>query len=238
MIRKLLSLSLFIFSTNFILLSQISNLFHLDVELGFNVGTPMMKISEIPEGATGQPGFGYHPAITVEYPLNQQFSLGMGVGYSQKNGQFTSPVTGKYDVVEGVFGTSFPIPIRVNYTGIVDGKFKNTYLDFPIFINYHCNIWKFRLGYQFSKLMNSSLTGDVDVRALILEFNDVAFDESETIKSKDHAILIGAERQLSKRFSIATRFTYGLAKIMKEELEEGINPQNLYFYLTGKFRLF
>ena len=237
MTRNLLLLSALIFITE-ISFTQIHNLFHLDIEVGMNIGAPMTNIFDIPEGAKGMPGIGIHPGITLEYPQNHDFSVGVGVGYSRKGGSFTSPVAGKYDVTRGIFGTNFPIPLRVKYTGIVDGIFENDYVDFPFFVNYHRNLWKFRLGYQFSKLLNARLDGEVDVRALLLNFNDVKYDESDNIKSKDHALIIGAERQLVGRLSIAANFTYGLVKIMKKELEEGTNPRNVWVYLMVKYRLF
>lgn len=204
---------------------------------GLSVGSPII-VKDIPAEATGRPGLGPNLGIQWRERFHPNFSLSIGLGYSEKGSQFTSPVAGKYDAARGIWGESFPIPIRINYTGVVDAKIQNSYLDFPIIASIHTTRWRFGLGYQYSKLLKGSLTGSVDVKALLLTFKDQAFDESANIQTRENVALLSIERAFSDRVSLAFETTVSLGRLMIKE-EEGVsNPRNVYVHLLVGYKLF
>jgi len=214
-----------------------SQRFHLDVRAGITTGSPII-VKDIPSGATGQPGLGLNAGLELTYVFNPKFSVTIGGAYAKKGSSFSSPVSGKYDATRGVFGERFPFPLRVNYTGNVEASYDMTYLDFPVLANLHVKKWWFGLGYQYSTLLAGSLNGSVDVKALLLNFNDIAFDESSNIKDYDHAVILKIGRQLTQRFSIATDFTVSTQRLMIE-MEEGFsNPRNVFINVLIGFKLF
>ena len=204
---------------------------------GLSVGSPII-VKNIPEGATGRPGLG--PTISLQWRerLHPKFSLAVGVGYSEKGSQFTSPVSGKYDATRGIFGKQFPFPLRIKYTGEVTGQIQNQYLDFPITASFHTNKWRVGLGYQYAKLLKGSFKGSVDVKALLLTFKDQAFDESAFIKGTENVGLVSVGCQLSNRISLALDTTVSLGRLMTK-VEEGVsNPRNVYMHLMVEFKIF
>jgi len=204
---------------------------------GLSIGSPII-VKNIPEEATGRPGFGPNLGIQWRERFHPNFSLSIGLGYSEKGSQFTSPVTGKYDAARGILGETFPIPIRIKYTGTVDAKIQNSYLDFPIIASVHTTRWRFGLGYQYSKLLKGSLTGSVDVKALLLTFKDQAFDESANIQTRENVGLLSIERAFSDRLSISFETTVSLGRLMIKE-EDGVsNPRNVYIHLLVGYKLF
>ena len=204
---------------------------------GLSIGAPLV-VKDIPEGATGKPGFGPNFSVLWRERFHPNFSLALGIGYSEKGAEFTSPVSGKYDAARGIWGQSFPFPIRIKYEGEVFGTIQNKYLDFPIVASVHTGKWRFGLGYQYSKLLKGSLTGSIDVKALLLTFNDQPFDESGFIESRENVALLSIGRQFSDRISISLDASASLNRLMTKE-EEGINnPRNVYAHLLIGFRLF
>jgi len=204
---------------------------------GLSIGSPII-VKNIPEGATGKPGFGPNLGIQWRERFHPNFSLAIGIGYSEKGSQFTSPVTGKYDAARGILGETFPIPIRIKYTGTVDAKIQNNYLDFPIIASVHTARWRFGLGYQYSKLLKGRLAGSVDVKALLLTFNDQAFDESANIQTRENVALLSIERAFSDRISLSFETSVSLGRLMIQE-EEGVsNPRNVYAHLLVGYKLF
>lgn len=210
---------------------------HLDIRAGMTTGSPIV-LKNIPDGATGRPGFGINVGLEYTYLFHQKFSMTLGAAYAKKGSSFTSPVSGKYDATRGVFGERFPFPLRVKYTGNVAAGFDMTYLDFPILANLHLKKWWIGLGYQYSKMLSGTLDGSVDVKALLLKFNDQAFDESDNIKDYDHAAILKIGRQLTKRISIATDFTVSAQRLMIEAEEGFSNPRNVFVNVLVGFKLF
>ena len=204
---------------------------------GLSVGAPIV-VKNIPEGATGQPGFGPNLSIQWRERFHPNFSLAIGIGYSEKGAEFSSPVSGKYDAARGILGETFPFPIRVKYTGDVHATIQNKYLDFPIIASVHTRYWRFGLGYQYSKLLKGSLTGSIDVKALLLTFKDQPFDESDFLKTRENVALLSIGRQLSDRISLSLESSVSFDRLMTKE-EEGVsNPRNVYVHLLVGFQLF
>ncbi len=204
---------------------------------GISIGGPL-AFSNIPSEATGQAGLGPNLSLHWREQFHSNFSISIGIGYSEKGATFTSPVSGKYDAARGILGEEFPIPLRIGYTGIVDGIIENRYLDFPIIASYHLKQWRFGVGYQYSKLLSGSLTGLVDVKALLLTFRDQVFDESDIIKSRENVGIVSIGRQLSNRLSISLDATMSFDKLMSKVEDGIINPRNTYVHLLVGFTLF
>ena len=210
---------------------------NLEVRAGITTGSPIVT-KNIPDGATGKPGIGLNAGLEYTYAFHPKFSITLGAAYAQKGSSFSSPVSGKYDATRGVFGERFPFPLRVKYTGTVDAGFNMTYLDFPILANIHLKKWWIGLGYQYSTMLTGTLDGSVDVKALFMNFNDQAFDESENIKDYDHAAILKIGRQLTKRISIATDFTVSAQRLMIEAEEGFSNPRNVFVNVLIGYRIF
>jgi len=204
---------------------------------GLSIGSPVI-VKNIPEEATGRPGFGPNLGIQWRERFHPNFSLSIGIGYSEKGSQFTSPVTGKYDAARGILGETFPIPIRIKYTGTVDAKIQNNYVDFPIIVSVHSTRWRFGVGYQYSKLLKGSLTGSVDVKALLLTFKDQAFDDSANIQTRENVGLLSIERAFTDKLSITFETSVSLGRLMINEQEGVSNPRNVYVHLLVGYKLF
>lgn len=203
---------------------------------GISLGAPII-LKNIPEGATGKIGVGPNFNLLWRERFHPNFSLSLGVGYSEKSAEFSSPVNGRYDAARGIWGQSFPFPIRIKYEGEVIGSVKNKYLDFPIVASVHINNWRFGLGYQYSKLLQGSLTGSIDVKALLLTFREQPFDESDIIESRENVALLSIGRQLSDRISIALDSSASFNRMMTETEDGRSNPRNVYVHLLVGFRL-
>ena len=94
------------------------------------------------------------------------------------------------------------------------------------------------MGYQYSKLLKGSLTGSVDVKALLLTFKDQAFDESAFIETRENVALLSIGKQLSDRINVSLEMSASLNRLMNKE-EEGLrNPRNVYMHLLVGFKLF
>lgn len=210
---------------------------HLEIRAGITTGSPIV-LKNIPSEATGKPGIGLNAGVEYTYVFHPKFSMTIGATYAKKGSSFTSPVSGKYDATRGVFGERFPFPLRVKYTGTVAAGFDMTYLDFPVLVNIHLKKWWIGLGYQYSKMLDGTLDGSVDVKALLLKFNDQAFDESANMKDYDHAGILKIGRQLSKKVSIAMDFTVSAQQLLIEAEEGFSNPRNVFINALVGYRLF
>lgn len=230
----LLYILILIFSNS--LLAQ-HTLNRLDIRSGVSVGSPII-IKDIPEGATGRPGIGLNVGLEYTRTLFSNFSLTIGGAFAQKKSRFSSPVSGRYDATRGVFGERFPFPLRVKYTGDVTAVFEMTFLDFPVLVNYHLPKWRVGLGYQYSKMIKGTLNGEVNVKALLLNFREQPFDESKNIKDSDHSAILKVSRYLGKRWSFSADVIISAQRLLIEP-EEGLkNPRNVFANLLIAYRLY
>jgi hypothetical protein len=213
------------------------NNFGITLNAGTTIGSPII-IKNIPEGATGQPGVGLNIGMEFSYLLHPKFSVSIGGAYAQKGSSFATPIEGKYDVARGVFGQRFPFPVKVNYTGNVRANFKMTFVDFPLLATIHLKKWRLGVGNQYSKMLDGTLDGLVDVKALFLKFNDQSFDRSNNIKEEDHAILAKIAYQLANRLSLSTNFSVSTQRLLLEQEEGFSNPRNVFATVLIGFRLF
>ena len=212
----------FFFSTTSLAQKPIS----FQLNSGMILGAPYTKP---PEGATGQLGKGPLYGLEMGVPIMQKFSIRGGVYYSIKGGKFQSPIEGKYDVAEGILGLKLPFPLKVNYTGDVDGAFENRYLDFPVYLRFRpFKLFSFGAGYQFSKLLKGKMTGTVDVKALLMKFNDEPFDQSEMVNKNDGAFLAELNFHFSENFEAKLRGSLGAKDVLIEDASGMGVPRNYY----------
>jgi len=210
--------------------------YHLDMRSGITTGSPII-IRNIPDGATGKPGIGFNAGLEFTYRIFPRISITLGAAYAEKGSSFTSPVSGKYDAARGVFGERFPFPLRVKYTGSVAANFNMTYIDFPVMTNVHFKKWQMGMGYQYSTMLTGKFDGAVDVKALLLNFKDQQFDESENIKDYDHALILKVGRQMSKRLLVAVNIAVSTQRLLIQPEEGFSNPRNVFANLLVGFRI-
>ena len=120
----------------------------------------------------------------------------------------------------------------------MDAGFDMTYIDFPLVANLHLKKWWIGLGYHYSKMLNGTLDGLIDVKALLLRFNDQAFDDSDNIKDYDHGVVLQIGHQFTNRFSISTDFMISGQRLMIVPEEGFSNPRNVFVNVLVGFKIF
>lgn len=208
--------------------------FHLDAQSrisiyaqgGLLVGTPF---GEIPEGATGRPGVRASTGLEMRWNATEIFTVHLGALFAHKSNEFQTPVTGKYNISDGILGIRLPFPINVNYTGTVQGAISNKYVDIPIYGGVRVGRrTMLTLGYQYSHLLDGQFDGTADVRALALNFPGQEFDESHLLREDDHAAIAGMHYLLFDQLEMRLRFGFGLNNIFTEIPEGMSSMRNLY----------
>ena len=193
---------------------------------GVLVGTPF---GEIPEGATGRPGVRASTGIEMKWTATSIFSVHLGALFAHKSNEFQTPVTGKYNISDGVLGIRLPFPINVNYTGTVYGAISNKYVDIPIYGGIQIGRkTMLTIGYQYSHLLDGQFDGTADVRALALNFPGQEFDESHLLRDDDHAAIAGMHYQFFDQLEMRLRFGFGLNNIFTEIPDGMSSMRNLY----------
>lgn len=223
----LLNLSLtFVLFVSIVLQVKAQSRISIYAQGGVLIGTPF---GEIPEGATGKPGVRASTGVEMKWALANKFSVHMGALFAHKSSEFQTPVTGKYNISDGVLGIRLPFPINVNYRGTVYGAISNKYVDIPVYGGFQVGKrTMLALGYQYSRLLEGQFDGTADVRALALNFPGQAFDESHLLRKDDHAATVGMHYRLFDQLEMRLRFGYGLNDIFTE-IPEGMNSlRNLY----------
>ena len=201
----------------------------LYLQTGIITGSPMGALSEIPEGATGAPGIGMNAGFEFKVRTSDRFSVNAGALYAQKSNQFQTPVTGKYNIADGILGIKLPFPVNVKYKGEAEGVFSNHYIDLPLYLGIQAGRrFSFNLGYQYSYLLNGRLSGLADVKALLLNFKDQEFDESHLINKNDQAAIGGVHYRFANRLEMRLRFSYGISRVFSRVPEGMSNMRNLY----------
>lgn len=231
--KAVLPIFLFFFLQNY-LQAQIG----WQINAGAIVGSPVM--SPIPEGATGKPGKGINIGTEILFSINEKLSIHGGVQYAVKGSEYTSPIEGRYDIAEGVLGIELPFPLEANYTGEVEGEFKNSYLDFPLYAKYKVlKRLSLSAGFQYSRLLSGSMTGEADINALFfININDQPFDQSDLIKKNDKALLGELNFHILDNLELKLRGTYGLSPILTEDPTGLGNPRNIYMGVMLGYRVF
>jgi len=226
----LLNLSLtFLLFTSFFLHLQSQSRISLYVQGGVLIGSPF---GEIPEGATGKPGVRASTGAEMKWEIGHRFSAHIGALFAHKSNEFQTPVTGKYNISDGVLGIRLPFPINVNYTGTVYGAISNKYVDLPFYAGFQVGKRvMLALGYQYSHLLEGQFDGTADVRALALNFPGQEFDESHLLRKDDHAAIAGMHYRLFDQLEMRLRFGYGLNNIFTEIPEGMSSLRNLYLGL-------
>lgn len=193
---------------------------------GVMIGSPF---GEIPEGATGKPGVRASTGVEMKWAAAPKISIHVGALFAHKSNEFQTPVTGKYNISDGVLGIRLPFPINVNYRGTVYGAISNKYVDLPIYGGLQVGRrTMITLGYQYSHLLDGQFDGTADVRALTLNFPGQEFDESHLLRQDDHAAIAGMHYLLFDQLEMRLRFGYGLNNIFTEIPDGMSSMRNLY----------
>lgn len=223
----LLNLSLaFVLFVSIVLQLKAQGKISVYVQGGVLIGSPF---GEIPEGATGKPGVRASTGAEMKWDVADKFSVHIGALFAHKSNEFQTPVTGKYNISDGVLGIKLPFPINVKYSATVYGGISNKYVDIPLYGGFQVGKKiMLALGYQYSHLLEGQFDGTADVRALALNFPGQEFDESHLLRKDDHAAIAGMHYRLFHQLEMRLRFGYGLNNIFTE-IPEGMNSlRNLY----------
>lgn len=225
--KCLLNLSLvFILFVSIIFQLKAQSRISLYAQGGVLIGSPF---GEIPEGATGKPGVRASTGVEMKWVIDSNFSAHIGGLFAHKSNEFQTPVTGKYNISDGVLGIRLPFPINVNYSGTVYGAISNKYVDVPIYLGFQLGKrTMLALGYQYSHLLDGQFDGTADVRALALNFPGQKFDESHLLRKDDHAAIAGMHYRLFDQLEMRLRFGYGLNNIFTEIPDGMSSLRNLY----------
>lgn len=211
---------------------------YVGIQAGIATGTPAGKI---PEGATGALGIGPAAGILIGYQLTDKIGIQLAPGYAQKKSRYHSPIAGKTQVSDEIFGIPFTLPFNLNYEGVADGSYNNHYIDLPLQITYTLNKnWRLFIGGQVSRLLQGGHTGEVDIKvASIINVKDEPFDQSEFIREWDWGAMLGANFELSKRLSFQTDVYVGLRSMFTDDFEELEGAyRNAYMKLQLGYKVF
>ena len=206
--------------------------------LGFNIGTPIGKADS---GATGAPGLGLMWGLTGGYQINDDFSISVGAYFSQKNSKFSTPIEGDTIWPFIVPATGDTVYFPAQFKGVVDGKFANIYLDFPILASYHFgNGFRVEVGPQFSFMIVGNNTGlaDIEVGDGFDYREDEPFDESYGLRRYDFAVVGGVGYKSEVGLDIALRISTALNSIYRSDYTQVSTPvRNVYAQLSVGFIL-
>ena len=185
---------------------------------GINFGTPYGKAEE---GATGAPGVGPRMGVFVRRHVKNRLDVQLEVLYSVKGASYKTPVSGDTLYEEEIMGKIYLIPTY--YSGWVEGKFKNVYLDFPITARYEASRKFFLLfGPQISYLLNGSNKGlaDIDIGENYSSVKDEPFDESDQLNRWDYSLLFATSYETPGGLNFELGFSYGLRSIYKDSYDK------------------
>ena len=99
------------------------------IKAGATCGTPYRKPTV---NDTGKVGIGPIFGAFINYTFSKCFSIHAELSYSYKCASFRTFISGDTNYPETILGK--PYKVLTPYTGWVKGTFKNTYIDFPIFL--------------------------------------------------------------------------------------------------------
>ena len=214
-----------------------AQLLSLDLKGGIITGTPY---GEVPEGATGAPGFGITAGAQMGLNLSKSIGIRAGLMYSQKKSTYDSPISGTTRVSRSIFGINVPIPFDLSYEGRAMGEYDNQYLDIPfgLVINPGKRL-SYTLGGYAAYLLEGSHTGTVDVQVInLINVNDEAFDQSNLIEKLDLGVMAGVDLRILNRISAFLNLQVGMKNVNRENPEglEGIY-RNIYLSAGLSYQL-
>jgi hypothetical protein len=202
------------------------------VQGGFTLGTPF---GEIPEGATGSPGLGPFAGAGLSWFPLEKWGLKLEAAYSQKGGQYLSPVSGSTSVSRRVMGVLLQVPFDVPYEGTASGEFRNRYWELPLSLVWRpSDRWSCFAGYYYAWLRKGHHEGEVDIEvAGLLNLKDQAFDESHNLRHRDYGVLVGTDVKLWQGLFFSFRGQVGLVSIFAKNPEGLTGPFRNIFVQTG-----
>ncbi len=193
------------------------------VKVGLNIGTP---IGPFEKGAKGTPGTTPLFGILSRYQVTQKWGVQVEALFSRKAARFSTPTYDTpYEHVQEIVLPDTTVYAIVNtiFNGDIKGKFKNTYIEVPIYATYTLNDrWTLVGGGYVSYLVEGRLTGTASgivgvPGSSIPPVEDEPFDESQYIKTWDFGASLGADYKIYEGIFAGLRMTTGLTGILEDD---------------------
>jgi hypothetical protein len=210
---------------------------------GVNIGTPY-GVAE--KGATGSPGVGPLIGMYFAYDMGSRWSLNGEFLYSIKGAKFNTPVSGdtiyRYNTITPT--DTIPSAVHTIYSGWVDGKFDNRYIDIPLFASYQLSQrFKLNFGGYFSYLLKGHNSGTADIEvgdpnSPFTSVTDEPFDQSSELHNWDYGLLLGATYMTDRRINFGASVTTGLRTIYEKNYKyiDGV-VRNIYLQAFVQFSI-
>jgi hypothetical protein len=180
------------------------------------------------------------------YDLGSRWVLHGEFLYSYKGAKFSTPTSGdtiyKYNTITPT--DTIPSEVHTFYSGWVDGKFDNRYIDIPLYASYKLSS-RFQLlfGGYVAYLIKGSNTGSADVQVgdpahPFTYVEDEPFDQSSELSKFDYGVLLGTTYNTKHRINFGLSLTTGLKSIYKKNYKyiDGA-VRNVYLQTFVQFRL-
>ena len=209
----------------------------VDLQAGLIIGTPYGPPPSTVIFAAGDPSVELKANVILNRQLTGRLSFSAGIGYARKGSKFRATIKDRYNVGRDLLGLTLNLPLDIEYTARTEGEFDNRYLDIPLYLNGHWKRWIVSFGYQYSRLLEGSYKGTVEVTSGPFDITTQDFDESELLKSNDHALLMGLGRMFGDRFRAEVQFAYGISEIFTTPPEGANNMRNYYGNVLVSYRL-
>ncbi len=185
------------------------------IKYGFNFGTP---ISKYVEGATVSPGFNGLNGAFVRFRLAERLTLETGLQLSMKANEFTTPIEGDTIILQFIPNVGY-LPFAADYKGVVEGQFRNYYLEIPLVARFETSEhWAIIGGVYGAYLLRGDNSGLADIElGQAFDFReDEPFDQTEFLFPWDYGVLAGGEyRRNGWQFDL--RATIGLRSIYQND---------------------
>jgi hypothetical protein len=198
---------------------------------GLNIGTPV-GVAE--KGAKGSVGIGPMLGMYFAYDLGGKWTLHGEFLYSYKGSTFHTPVSGdtiyRYNTITPT--DTIPSEVYTSYSGWVDGKFDNRYLDIPIYASFDVSKrFALMFGGYVSYLLSGKNVGTADIEVgdpahPFTTVTDEPFDQSNGLNKWDYGLLFGFYYMTERRIDFGLSVTTGLRSIY----------ENNYKYIDGVVR--
>lgn len=210
------------------------------IKYGANFGTP---ISKLVEGATAKPGFNRLSGAFLRFRLADRFTLQAEMQVSLKASEFTTPISGDTIILQFIPNVGY-LPFAADYAGVVEGRFRNHYLEVPLVARYETSDhWAVLGGIYGAYLLNGDNSGTADIELGDgFDFReDEPFDQTEFLFPWDYGVLAGGEyRRNGWQFDL--RATIGLRSIYQNDYAQVSNSvwngylqgSVGYFFQSGK----
>lgn len=193
----------------------------IGVKYGFNFGTP---ISKIVEGASATPGFSRLNGAFVRFRLKEKITLQAEMQISLKASEFTTPIEGDTVILQFIPNVGY-LPFPADFSGVVEGQFRNHYLEIPLVARYEAGEnWAILGGLYGAYLLQGDNSGLADIElGQGFDFReDEPFDQTEFLFPWDYGVVAGGEYRRNG-FQFDLRATIGLRSIYQNDYAQVSN---------------